>query len=260
MPSDSDLALRLQDVSVTYKTTFEKQPTFADRLKHAGRSGREVRTIHAVKGVTFDLPRGNVLGIIGNNGAGKTTLIRAISGIIPPSTGRIEVHGRVNTLLMLGVGFNIQLTGYENVILGGLAMGYSREEIEERSQEIGEWTELGDFLDMPVATYSAGMRARLGFAVAFHLDPDILIVDEALSTGDAHFKAKAMAKMNEMLERAQTMVLVSHALATVRETCTDAIWLETGELRMHDTPDNVIAAYTTANRIKRDAVSAQQDF
>lgn len=260
MQSDSELALRLKDVSVSYRSSFERRATLAGRIKRAGRAGREVRTITAVSHVTFDLPRGNVLGIIGNNGAGKTSLIRAISGIIPPSTGRIEVHGRVNTLLMLGVGFNLRLTGYENVILGGLAMGYSREDIEARSEEIGAWTELGEFLDMPVSTYSAGMRARLGFSVAFHLDPDILIVDEALSAGDARFKAKAMKRMEQMLERAQTMVLVSHSMATVQKTCTDAIWLEQGQLRMHDTPANVIEAYAKANRVNKNSVSTQEDF
>lgn len=260
MPSESDIAIRLEHVGVTYRTTFEKRPTFKAALLRLGHKGREVREIEAVKDVSFELPKGNVLGIIGNNGAGKTTLIRAISGILPPSTGRIEVRGRVNTLLTLGLGFNDKLSGYENVILGGLASGYTRDEIEERSSEIGEWTELGDFLDMPVMTYSAGMRARLGFAVAVHLDPDILIVDEALSTGDARFKAKAMAKMESMLEHAQTMVFVSHALATVSSLCTDAIWLEHGQLKMHDTPDNVIEAYTEANKVNPNAVTTRQDF
>lgn len=262
LPSASDdVAISVQHVGVTFKTTFEKRPTLGARLKRAGRSGRAVHTVEAVKDVSFDLKRGNVLGIVGNNGAGKTTLIRAISGIIPPTTGRIEVHGRVNTLLTLGLGFNEQLTGIENVILGGLASGYSRAEIQQRSQEIAAWADLPDnFIEMPVRTYSAGMRARLGFAVAVHLDPDILIVDEALSTGDARFKAKAMAKMDEMLAKAQTMVFVSHALETVTNLCTDAIWLEEGRLLMHADPHTVVNAYVEANRVNPDAVTTRQDF
>lgn len=260
MPSDSDPAIRVQDLSITYRSTFEKRPTLKESLRRAGRGQRVVREVEALKGVSFDLPHGRVLGIVGNNGAGKTTLVRAISGILPPTEGRIEIRGRVSTLLALGVGFNTKLSGYENIMLGGLAVGYSRAEVEAKTEEIAAWTELGDRLEMPVKTYSSGMSARLAFAVAVHTEPDILIVDEALSTGDASFKAKAHAKMNELLSQAHTMVLVSHALATVEELCTDAIWLENGTLCMMGTPTEVIAAYNASTGVDPSAVTTTEDF
>ncbi len=260
LPSDSDPAIRVQNLSVTYRTTFEKKPTLKSSLRRVGRGERVVKEVKALKGVTFELPRKRVLGIVGNNGAGKTTLVRAISGILPPTEGRIEINGRVSTLLALGVGFNQKLSGYENIMLGGLAVGYTRAEVEAKTEEIAAWTELGDFLEMPMKTYSSGMGARLAFAVAVHMEPDILIVDEALSTGDAAFKAKAHAKMNELLSEAHTMVLVSHALATVEELCTDAIWLEKGVLKMYGTPTEVIAAYNESTGVDPDAVTTMQDF
>jgi ABC-type polysaccharide/polyol phosphate transport system ATPase subunit len=222
----------------------EKRPTLRQTLVRAGRGERLVREVEAVKNVSFDVNRGSVLGIIGNNGAGKSTLVRAIAGILPPTSGRIEVRGRVSTLLALGVGFNANLSGHENVILGGLAAGYSRSEIEERFEEIADWTELGDFLEMPMRTYSSGMFSRLAFAVAIHMEPDILLVDEALSAGDARFKTNATAKMMELVAQARTMVFVSHALSTVKDMCTDAIWLEKGQIMVRGTAEEVVDKYT----------------
>lgn len=253
-------AISVQDLSITYRTTFEKRPTLKDSLKRVGRGQRVVKEVKALKSVSFVLPRKRVLGIVGNNGAGKTTLVRAISGILPPTEGRIEIHGRVSTLLALGVGFNNSLSGYENIMLGGLAAGYTRAEVVEKTEEIAEWTELGEFLDMPMKTYSSGMGARLAFAVAVHMEPDILIVDEALSTGDASFKAKAHAKMQSLLAEAHTMVLVSHALETIQDLCTDVIWLEKGKLVMYGSPTEVIAAYTESTGVDPNAVTTTQDF
>lgn len=253
-------AIKVENVSLTYRIMLDKRPPLKEVIKSGGRYRRDVREIEALKNVSFELQEKRVLGIVGNNGAGKSTLVRAISGILPPTSGEITIHGRVSTLLALGVGFNKKLTGHENVILGGLAAGYTREEVEERYQEIADWTELGDRLDMPVRTYSSGMYSRLAFSVAVHMDPDILIVDEALSTGDARFKAKAVAKMTSLLDGARTMVLVSHALTTVQEMCTDAIWLDQGELVMSGTPDEVIEAYTKANKVDRTSSTAREDL
>jgi lipopolysaccharide transport system ATP-binding protein/teichoic acid transport system ATP-binding protein len=245
LPSDSkNPTISVQDVSITYRTTFEKRPTLKSALVRAGRGERLVRELEAVKDISFDVHRGTVLGVIGNNGAGKSTLVRAIAGILPPTSGRIEVHGRVSTLLALGVGFNPNLSGHENVVLGGLAAGYTRAEIEARFQEIADWSELGDFLDLPMRAYSSGMFSRLAFSVAIHMDPDILLVDEALSAGDARFKKKATAKMSELVGQARTMILVTHALATVKEMCTDAIWLDKGRLMMRGSAEDVVNAYT----------------
>jgi ABC-type polysaccharide/polyol phosphate transport system ATPase subunit len=204
-----------------------------------------------VKDVSFDVPQGVILGIVGHNGAGKSTLMRAIAGILPPTRGRIEVHGRVSTLLALGVGFNSALSGKENVILGGLAAGLSREAILEREHEIAEFAELGDFMDLPMRTYSSGMYSRLAFSVAVHMQPDILLVDEALSAGDARFREKANAKMKELLAQARTMLLVSHALGTVVELCHDALWLDHGVLKMHGGAEEVVNAYTDSLKVKR---------
>ncbi len=246
LPSASErLTISVRDLDITYRTTFEKRPTLRSAILRAGRGERQVREIEAVRGVSFDVRQGTVLGIIGSNGAGKSTLVRAIAGILPPTRGRIEVRGRVSTLLSLGVGFNGQLSGHENVVLGGLAAGYTRSEIEAKYEEIADWTELGDFMDLPMRTYSSGMYARLAFAVAVHMEPDILLVDEALSTGDAKFKEKATNKMMELVGQARTMVFVSHALGSIRDMCTDAIWMHQGRMRLHAPPQDVVDAYTT---------------
>ena len=150
----------------------------------------------------------------------------------------------MSTLLALGVGFDANLSGHENVILGGLAAGYSRAEIESKFEEISDWTELGDFLEMPMRAYSSGMYSRLAFAVAIHMEPDILLVDEALSAGDARFKKKATEKMMSLVREARTMVFVSHALATLQEMCTEAIWLDKGRLMERGTPAEVVKAYS----------------
>jgi len=258
LPSASSApVVRVQDLSITYRTTFERRPTLKDAVLRLGRGERAVREVEAVKHVSFDVPQGTVLGIVGSNGAGKSTLMRAIAGILPPTSGRIEVRGKVSTLLALGVGFNPNLSGEENVLLGGLAAGYTRAEIAEKYIEIAEFSELGDFMDMPMRTYSSGMFSRLAFAVAVHMDPDILLVDEALSAGDAKFKAKAAAKMAELVSEARTMFLVSHALGTVKDMCNDAIWLNKGQLMLRGTPEHVIAEYTRFVKVGESAYTLE---
>ena len=245
MPSVSELpVVSVSDVSITYRTSFEKRPTLRDAVVRLGRGQKTVREVEAVKNVSFDVKQGTVMGIIGSNGAGKSTLVRAIAGILPPTTGRIEVRGKVSTLLALGVGFNPSMSGQENVLLGGLAAGYTRDEIAKRYEEIADFAELGDFMEMPMKTYSSGMFSRLAFAVAVHMEPDILLVDEALSAGDAKFKEKAAAKMQALVAEARTMFLVSHALGTVTEMCNDAIWLNKGSLMMRGEPLDVVKEYT----------------
>jgi teichoic acid transport system ATP-binding protein len=190
------------------------------------------------------VPRGSVLGIVGANGAGKSTLVRSIAGILPPTSGRVEVNGRVSTLLALGVGFNRKLTGRENVVLGGLAAGWSREELAEKYDDIVKFAELKKFMDYPMRTYSSGMYGRLAFSVAVNMDPDILLIDEALSVGDARFKRKSFDKMQELCAEARTIVLVTHALRSVQELCSEAIWLHKGRLAMSAEPERVVEAYT----------------
>jgi ABC-type polysaccharide/polyol phosphate transport system ATPase subunit len=244
--SGSDrLSISVENVSVTYRTSFEKRPTLSETVKRLGRRERIVREIEALQNVSFEVEHGKVLGVVGANGAGKSTLVRTIAGILPPTSGRIEVHGRVSTLLALGVGFNRKLTGRENVVLGGLAAGLTREHLAEKYEEIVEFAELDEFMDMPMKTYSSGMYGRLGFSVAVNMDPDILLIDEALSVGDAKFRKKSFEKMRELCSEDRTIVLVSHALGSIEELCDQAIWIHQGQLRMVGDPEEVVHAYTT---------------
>ena len=247
----------VQDVSVTYKTSFERTPTLRSLVTRMGRGVRVIREIEAVKNVSFEIPRGTVLGIVGANGAGKSTLVRTIAGILPPTTGRVDVFGRVSTLLALGVGFNKNLSGRDNVRLGGLAAGLERDQLDAKYEEIVRFSELGDFMDMPMRTYSSGMYGRLAFSVAVNMDPDILLIDEALSVGDARFRRKSANKMRELCGQAHTIVLVSHALGSIRELCDQAIWMDRGELRMWDEPEAVVDAYTEFLQVGQDAVTLE---
>jgi lipopolysaccharide transport system ATP-binding protein/teichoic acid transport system ATP-binding protein len=252
-------AVQVSGLSVTYRTTFEARPTLRSALTRLGRRQRVVREIQAVRDVSFEVPRGSVLGVIGANGAGKSTLMRTVAGILPPTQGRIEVHGRVSTLLALGVGFNKDLSGRENVVLGGLAAGLRRDQLAEKYDEIAEFAELDDFMDMPMRTYSSGMYGRLAFSVAVNMDPDILLVDEALSVGDARFKRKSLDKMHELCARAGTILIVSHALGSIRELCDRVLWMHKGRLVMCDEPETVIRAYTDFHKVGATDVVAIED-
>jgi len=251
------LAVKVDHLSITYRTTFERRPTLKQALVRFGRGQRAVREVEALRDVSFEIRTGTAMGIIGSNGAGKSTLMRAMAGILPPTSGEVEVWGKASTLLALGVGFNRDLSGRENIILGGLAAGLSRREVEERADDVAEWTELGDFIDMPMRTYSSGMSARVGFSVAVHMKPDILMIDEALSTGDAKFREKANAKMAELRESARAMFLVSHGLGSIKEMCNEAIWLNKGELMMRGEPEEVVDAYMTFVKVKKSATTTE---
>jgi ABC-type polysaccharide/polyol phosphate transport system ATPase subunit len=250
-------AISVEDVSVTYRTSLEKAPTLRSTVTRLGRREKIVREIEAVRNVSFDVPHGEVLGIVGANGAGKSTLVRTIAGILPPSEGRVEIHGRVSTLLALGVGFNKKLSGRDNVVLGGLAAGLKRGQLAEKYDDIVAFAELEDFMDMPMRTYSSGMYGRLAFAVAVMMEPDILLIDEALSVGDARFRRKCARKMRQLCSEDRTVVLVSHALGTIQELADHAIWMDRGEMRMWDEPDAVVNAYTEFLEVGQDAVAME---
>ena len=236
--------IRVEDVSVTYRTSFERAPTLRSTLLRLGRRERVVKEIQALKNVSFAVPHGKVMGVVGANGAGKSTLMRTVAGILPPTSGRVEVNGRVSTLLSLGVGFNRKLTGRQNVVLGGLAAGLTRAELAEKYDEIVEFAELEEFMDMPMRTYSSGMYGRLAFSVAIHMEPDILIVDEALSVGDARFRRKSFGRLRQLCNEDRTVLLVSHALGSIEKLCDECIWMDKGRLRMWDEPTAVVEAYT----------------
>ena len=250
-------AISVEDVSVTYRTSLEKAPTLRSTVTRLGRREKIVREIEAVRNVSFDVPHGEVLGIVGANGAGKSTLVRTIAGILPPSEGRVEIHGRVSTLLALGVGFNKKLSGRDNVVLGGLAAGLKRGQLAEKYDDIVAFAELEDFMDMPMRTYSSGMYGRLAFAVAVTMEPEILLIDEALSVGDARFRKKSFRKMRELCGENRTILLVSHALGSIKELCDQAIWIHKGELRMWDDPESVVDAYTEFLEVGEDAFTME---
>jgi len=249
--------IRVQDVSVTYRTSLERAPTLKSTLLRFGRRQRIIREVQALNDVSFEVPHGKVMGVVGANGAGKSTLMRTVAGILPPTSGRVEVHGRVSTLLSLGVGFNRKLTGRQNVVLGGLAAGLTRSELAEKYEEIVEFAELEDFMDMPMRTYSSGMYGRLAFAVAVTMHPDILIIDEALSVGDARFRRKSFERMKELCSEDRTILLVTHALGSIEELCDEAIWMDKGRMRMWDDPPTVVHAYAKFLGVREDAVTME---
>jgi teichoic acid transport system ATP-binding protein len=258
LPSVSEaVSIRVEDVSVTYRTSLERKPTLKSTLLRLGRRERVVREIEAVKSVSFEVRHGSVLGVVGANGAGKSTLLRTIAGILPPTQGRVTVDGKVSTLLALGVGFNRDLTGRENVTLGGLAAGLRRDELQEKYDEIVEFAELEDFMEMPMRTYSSGMYGRLAFSVAVNMDPDILLIDEALSVGDARFRRKSFDKMRELCQQARTIVLVSHSMGSIKDLCDEAVWMHKGELRRWGETDEVVDAYTTFLDVGDDALTME---
>jgi len=256
----ADVAISVQELSITYRTSFESTPTLKSTLSRLGRRTKLVKTVDAIKNISFEIPHGTVLGVVGHNGAGKSTLLRAIAGIMPPSSGEIIVNGDVSALLSLAAGFNSSLSAPENVLLAGLAAGMTRDEILERVDEIIAFAEIEDFRDMPVKTYSSGMASRLAFSAAVHMKPDILLIDEALSAGDARFKVKAQKKMRELMETARTMVVVSHGSNTIKDLCSDAIWLDHGNLMMHGDANSVVDEYLDFMKVGKKSSAATDDF
>jgi lipopolysaccharide transport system ATP-binding protein/teichoic acid transport system ATP-binding protein len=262
LPSDSEreVAVRVEELWVQFRTSRDRKPTLRGAL--VGRRDRSRRTalVEALRGVSFEVPRGSVYGVVGRNGAGKTTMLRTIAGILPPSYGRVTVWGKVTPLLSLGVGFNRELSGRENIQLGGLTAGLTREEIRAHYDDIVEFAALGDALNLPMRTYSSGMFGRLAFAIAAHLEPEILLIDEALSAGDAAFKMKCMRKIQELCAADCTVLIVSHGLEVVRQLASHCIWLDRGLVQMDAPAEEVIAAYLAEERIGvEDAAAALED-
>ena len=194
------------------------------------RSLRSREYTDALKNVTFSVPHGTVLGIIGSNGSGKSTLLRLLAGVYRADGGTFSIAGRISALLSLGVGFHPDLTGRENIMIGGLSLGLSRRQIKEAFAEIVEFAELQDFIEAPVRVYSSGMYARLAFSIAVHCDPDILLLDEVLAVGDAGFGEKSRARIDRYKQQGKTILLVTHDLGTVRTWCHQALWLNHGEV------------------------------
>jgi lipopolysaccharide transport system ATP-binding protein len=197
----------------------------------------------ALDDISLAIRKGEAVGIIGANGSGKSTLLGLIAGVIGPQAGTVEVRGRVAPLLELGAGFHYELTGYENIVLNGVLMGLTRREVAARMEAIVAFSGLEPSLNEPLRTYSSGMVARLGFSVAVHLEPDILLIDEILAVGDTHFQARCYERLEEFRRQGTTFVIVSHSLAEVRFLCDRVVWLAGGKIMMQGKPDEVIAAY-----------------
>ncbi|MFD7667590.1 ABC transporter ATP-binding protein [Streptomyces sp. NPDC059788] len=209
-----------------------------------------VREVHAVKGVTFVARKGEAIGLIGSNGSGKSTLLRAVAGLLPPAAGRVYTHGQPS-LLGVNAALMNDLTGERNVVLGGLAMGMSREEVRARYPDIVDFSginEKGDFISLPMRTYSSGMAARLRFSIAAAKSHDVLMIDEALATGDRSFQQRSEARIRELREEAGTVFLVSHNNKSIRDTCDRVLWLEKGELVMDGPTEEVVTAYENSGR------------
>ena len=234
-----EMAITVKDLHVYYRDMNRFS------LKKGGLKARgSGKVFKAVKGVSFEVPKGQILGICGKNGSGKSTLLRAISGIFSTDSGSINLHGNSISLLSIGVGFQKQLTGYENIFLSGMLLGYSKEQIEEKINDIIEFSELGDFIYRPVRSYSSGMHSKLAFSITAILETDIMLIDEVLSVGDIHFKEKSYNKMKELISNDdRTVVIVSHNSNTIKELCNKVIWLHEGLIKAQGDPKDIMDKY-----------------
>ena len=223
-------AVKVENVSILFNLSKEKVDNIKEYFIKLVTRKLHYNEFWALTDVSFEVEEGERLGILGFNGAGKSTLLKVIAGVLKPTKGKVSVEGVIAPLLELGAGFDMNYTGAENIYLYGATMGYSRKYIEERYNEIVEFSELGEFIDVPVKNYSSGMRARLGFAIATAVDPEVLILDEVLSVGDAKFRIKSENKIKSMFDKGVTVLFVSHNTAQVRRLCTKAILLDHGKI------------------------------
>jgi ABC-type polysaccharide/polyol phosphate transport system ATPase subunit len=245
-PATEVPVVSLQGVSVRYRMPRERIHSVKDFAIRWLKRKIVYEEFRALDGVTLDVRRREVLGLIGHNGAGKSTLLRLIARVMQPTSGRVTVRGRVAPLLELGAGFDIELTGRENVYLNGAILGFRRAEIDQRFDRIVEFAGVGEFIDMPLRTYSSGMVVRLGFAVATDIQPDILIVDELLAVGDADFQKKSEQRMRELSEKSEAVIMVSHDLGLIRDMCHRVAWLDHGRLRAVGPAGDVVDQYLRA--------------
>jgi lipopolysaccharide transport system ATP-binding protein len=247
----NDLAIRLQGVTKRYYLGSPVGDGFKHLMLHLPtqiRAMRRRRPFDALLDVSFDVKRGECLSLIGNNGAGKSTALGLIAGVLKPSSGTLSTSGRICPLLELGAGFNHQLTGRENIMLNGVLLGLTRREVRERTEEIIAFSELGDFIDAQLRTYSSGMVVRLGFSIAVHLDPEILLIDEVLAVGDAGFRQKCFERMEHFRRRGTTMIFVSHDLGSVAHISDRVALFEAGRLVEIGSPGEVISQYQGLGR------------
>ena len=250
------VAISADDLGVRYSLKLTKKQTVRDSLIRNLRR-RGPTEFWALRHVSFKVVHGESLAVIGPNGAGKSTLLQVLAGIILPSAGEVAVDGRISTLLTLGVGFDEELSGRENIRLGGAFMGIDHRTVEDRLQAIVDYADLGPFIDAAIKTYSAGMRARLGFSIATSVEPDILLLDEVLATGDAAFREKSKARVLELVRQAKAIVLVTHDMGWVTEYCNRAMLIEKGEIILEGKPEDVVALHEEHSEERRREAEAK---
>ncbi|RHR51900.1 ABC transporter ATP-binding protein [Clostridium sp. AF18-27] len=233
-------AIEVSDLCISYRGL--KPYSIKKSLLHFKRN--TVEDFQAIKHVSFSVEKGNILGIIGKNGSGKSTLLKALAGIFAPDSGSIDLKGNSVSLLSIGVGFQKELTGRENILLSGMLLGFSEAEVGEKTEEIIEFAEIGNFIDAPVRTYSSGMYSKLAFSITAVLETDIILIDEVLSVGDSKFKKKSYRKMKELIsDENRTVIIVSHAMETLEDLCTEVLWIHDGEVRMQGGSREVLSCY-----------------
>lgn len=241
------IAISVKNLYISYKS-LNKISVKKSLLKM---KMRKKEVFNAVNGVSFEVEEGKILGIIGKNGSGKSTLLRSIAGVFSPDKGKINLHGNTISLLSIGVGFNRKLTGYENIYLSGMLLGFSESEIKKKEKEIISFADIGDFIYKPVKTYSSGMYSKLAFAITAILETDIILIDEVLSVGDVQFKKKSYNKMKELIsDEKRTVIIVSHSVSTLRELCDQVLWLHEGKIKMIGKPNEVLCKYEEFMNVK----------
>ncbi len=239
----TNLKIRLQDVVQRFRVIYDRATTFRQAFAQLFRPSSQIHEFEALKGISFEVMSGETVGIIGRNGSGKSTILKIIAGVYRPTAGMADVYGRVSPLIELGAGFHPELTGRENIILAGALMGIDPRDMRNRMDAVISFCELQEFIDAPIKQYSSGMYARLGFAVATEIDPDILLVDEILAVGDEAFQQKCLERMNSFRRQGKTIVYVSHDMNTVKSLCGRVFLLDQGHLVAAGPPEQVIARY-----------------
>ena len=233
-----EYAVEVNDLHVGYRITKRLS------IKNLMKDREKPKTFEALKGVSFSVKKGAIVGVIGKNGSGKSTLLRTMAGIFAPDMGTIDLKGQTVSLLSIGVGFQNEMSGRENIILSGMLLGFSEQEMRERMDSIIEFAELGEFIDMPVRTYSSGMHSKLAFSITASLETDLILIDEVLSVGDAKFKKKSYRKMKELISnKDRTVMIVSHSLGSVQKLCDSLLWLNDGQVMMQGDAKEVIKHY-----------------
>lgn len=239
--NDEKYAIEVQDVYKTFNVYLDKANSIKEKMLFWKRNRKEVREV--LKGINLNIKKGEAVALIGVNGSGKSTLLKLMTKIIYPNKGKIVINGKLTSLLELGAGFHPDFSGRENIYFNASIFGLTKKQIDDRLEQIIEFSELGDYIDNPVRTYSSGMYMRLAFSVAINVDADILLVDEILSVGDQHFQEKCINKMKQLKSEGKTMVFVTHSLESAKELCDRAVWLSNGVLRLDGQTNEVIEKY-----------------